>query len=87
LEEDDDDDEKEDAEAALGPSTSEQALSASQLSENQPLLGRTLSRSRSRRRRGSVGPHGDATVTQAILMVRYFPFSSGFRYYNILRSS
>jgi proton-coupled amino acid transporter len=82
-----DDEEKEDAEAALGPSTSERALSASYVSENQPLLGRTLSRSRSRRRRASVGPHGDATVTQAILMVWYFSFHLFSTLKNILRSS
>ena len=44
--------------------------------ERSPLLASTLasrrshSRSRSRRRRSSVGPHGDATVAQAVLMVR-----------------
>lgn len=38
--------------------------------ERQPLLsGARRSRSRSRRRRPSVGPHGNATVTQAVLMV------------------
>lgn len=36
--------------------------------ENTPLLERSKSRSHSRRRRMSVGPHGDATVGQAILM-------------------
>ena len=35
--------------------------------ERSPLLRRSTSRSR--RRRPSVGPHGDATVTQAVLMV------------------
>ena len=44
--------------------------------ERSPLLASTLarrgsqSRSRSRRRRSSVGPHGDATVAQAVLMER-----------------
>ena len=40
-------------------------------SETSPLLERPhISRSRSRRRAASVGPHGDATVTDAVLMVR-----------------
>ncbi|KAH9944868.1 transmembrane amino acid transporter protein-domain-containing protein [Amylocystis lapponica] len=39
-------------------------------SERSPLLPRSPhSRSRSRRRASSIGPHGDATVTQAILML------------------
>ena len=38
--------------------------------ERSPLLQRSqTSRSRSRRRMSSVGPHGDATVTDAVLMV------------------
>ena len=38
--------------------------------ETTPLLGRSASRSKSRRRRTlSEGPHGDATVLQAVLMV------------------
>ncbi|TCD64918.1 neutral amino acid transporter [Steccherinum ochraceum] len=41
--------------------------------ERSPLLrsatSQSVSRSRSRRRRGSVGPHGDATVPQAVLML------------------
>ncbi|THH28324.1 hypothetical protein EUX98_g5859 [Antrodiella citrinella] len=37
--------------------------------ERSPLLRSATSRSHSRRRRGSVGPHGDATVTQAVLML------------------
>ncbi|KAF7374408.1 Aa-trans domain-containing protein [Mycena sanguinolenta] len=62
LEEDEDDDE-EDEESAPGPS------------EQAPLLGsrslsRSMSRTRSRRRRmSSVGPHGNATVPQAVLML------------------
>jgi solute carrier family 36 (proton-coupled amino acid transporter) len=36
------------------------------VTERSPLLRRSTSR----RRRASVGPHGDATVTQAVLMVR-----------------
>ena len=38
-------------------------------SERSPLISRAKSRSASRRRK-SIGPHGDATVGQAILMVR-----------------
>lgn len=38
--------------------------------ETTPLLARSTSRSKSRRRRTlSEGPHGDATVLQAVLMV------------------
>ena len=38
--------------------------------EHSPLLQRShMARSRSRRRISSVGPHGDATVTDAVLMV------------------
>ncbi|KAL6302481.1 transmembrane amino acid transporter protein-domain-containing protein [Sparassis latifolia] len=40
--------------------------------ERSPLLPRSAhsrSLSKSRRRRGSIGPHGDATVTQAVLML------------------
>ncbi|KAF9243462.1 amino acid transporter [Melanogaster broomeanus] len=38
--------------------------------ETQPLLKQTdRARSRSRRRAASIGPHGDATVTQAVLML------------------
>jgi solute carrier family 36 (proton-coupled amino acid transporter) len=82
LEEDDDEDKEEDEEAPRipGPSASfapDGELSASQLSEQQPLLGSKLSRSRSRskRRRASLGPHGDATVTQAVLMVILYHLS------------
>ena len=40
--------------------------------ESQPLLkARSPSRSRSRRRAASVGPRGDASVTQAVLMVGF----------------
>lgn len=38
---------------------------AHKATERSPLLRRTTSR----RRRASVGPHGDATVTQAVLML------------------
>ena len=43
--------------------------------ERSPLLrsATSHSRSRSRRRQRSVGPHGDATVTQAVLMVCSIP--------------
>lgn len=46
-------------------------------SETAPLLGHKIvstvrSRSRSKRRATSPGPHGNATVTQAVLMVRIF---------------
>ena len=41
----------------------------SKATERSPLLKRSTVRSRSRRRMSSVGPHGDATVTDAILMV------------------
>jgi hypothetical protein len=42
-----------------------------EVAERTPLLNRSVSRSisRSRRRRHSIGPHGNATVTQAVLMV------------------
>jgi proton-coupled amino acid transporter len=75
LEDDDDEEKEEDEEATFvaGPSgtSPDGDLSASQLSEQRPLLGSRPSRSmsRSRRRRASLGPHGDATVTQAVLMV------------------
>ncbi len=44
-----------------------------EISERAPLLSRDSKRSlsRSRRRRSSVGPHGDATVTQAVLMASH----------------
>ena len=66
LEEDEDDDRVADEEAEAG------ALVRPEVSEHQPLLGGSkLSRSmsRSRRRRMSVTEHGDATVTEAVLMV------------------
>ena len=44
---------------------------AHKATERSPLLMRSpAARSRSRRRMSSVGPHGDATVTDAILMVK-----------------
>ncbi|TBU62928.1 transmembrane amino acid transporter protein-domain-containing protein [Dichomitus squalens] len=47
-----------------------QISAAHKASERSPLLQRSqTSRSRSRRRLSSVGPHGDATVTDAVLML------------------
>ena len=43
---------------------------ANKATERSPLLRRTRSRSRSHHRRASAG-HGDATVTQAVLMVSW----------------
>ena len=66
LEEDEDDDRVADEESAAQRAES---------SERQPLLGGSglsRSRSRSRRRRMSVTAHGDATVTEAVLMVIAF---------------
>jgi len=77
LEEDEDDkDEEEEGGEVAGPSpsfTPDASLPVSESVEQTPLLKQTSpyrSRSRSRRsRRMSIGPHGDATVTQAVLMV------------------
>jgi solute carrier family 36 (proton-coupled amino acid transporter) len=69
LEEDDDDDKFEDEEATIraGPS---QLAARIVVDESQPLLkAQSPSRSRSRKRAASVGSHGDASVTQAVLMV------------------
>jgi hypothetical protein len=52
-----------------GALTQDPELSASQISEHEPLLGSARTRARSKRR--SVGPHGNATTTQAILMVNF----------------
>ncbi|OJA18949.1 hypothetical protein AZE42_09772 [Rhizopogon vesiculosus] len=65
--EEEDEDRLEDEEATIraGPSEIEDSTV---VDESQPLLkGRSSSRSRSRRRAASVGPHGDASVTQALL--------------------
>jgi solute carrier family 36 (proton-coupled amino acid transporter) len=76
LEEEEDEDKVADEEGAAEISStaaSQLHLShLSEISESTPLLqtASSLSRSRSRRRRMSIGPHGDATVTQAVLMVR-----------------
>lgn len=65
--EDDEEDKEEDVEQNVAGPSSE---GLSDAAETTPLL-RSGSRSRShtRRRRSSVGPHGNATVTQAVLMV------------------
>lgn len=68
LEEDEDEDKDEDDLPIPVPSAS--ALEAGHqiaVSERTPLIQRTMTRSK--RRRMSVGPTGDATVTQAVLMV------------------
>jgi proton-coupled amino acid transporter len=72
LEEDEDEEKEEDEEQIAGTSSLTPApLRQPEMSESTPLLQTTSkSRSRSRRRRMSIGPHGDATVTQAVLMVR-----------------
>lgn len=71
LEEDDEDAKESDEETIA-------ALQAAGLESGQPeptesthLLGSSRSRSRSRRRRNSVAAQGNATVTQAVLMVSY----------------
>lgn len=67
--EDDEDEDKEDDEE-LGEGREADELPSAGLSERTPLVGGiTRSRSRSRRRRMSVDGHGNATVTQAVLMV------------------
>ncbi|KAH7884389.1 amino acid transporter [Phlebopus sp. FC_14] len=63
LEEDEDKAEDEETLVRPGPS-----LIAEAVDETQPLL-KQVKRSRSRSRRPSLGPHGDATVTQAVLML------------------
>ncbi|KAL0068784.1 hypothetical protein AAF712_004113 [Marasmius tenuissimus] len=73
--EEDEEDEKDDEEQPIAGSSTGATPSAGfgDVSEASPLLGgsktRSVSRSRSRRRAGSVGPHGNATVTQAVLML------------------
>ncbi|KAL0564129.1 hypothetical protein V5O48_017925 [Marasmius crinis-equi] len=72
LEEDEEDEDKDDEEQPVaGSSTGAPSAGFGDVSEQSPLLGgsKTRSRSRSRRRGGSVGPHGNATVTQAVLML------------------
>jgi hypothetical protein len=69
LEEDEDEDGAQDEEASQ-PSSSRRHLSfsADELAEGTPLL-KSRSLSRSRRRSRSLVGHGDASVTQAVLMV------------------
>ena len=61
-------------------------------SEHEPLLTRAASKrsisKTMRRRRSSAGPHGDATVTQAVLMVflLFFTHQSKFSYMNLSAS-
>ncbi|KAF7966035.1 hypothetical protein HWV62_40435 [Athelia sp. TMB] len=75
LEEDDEDYKEEDEEEALSPPDPSSSLLPTGLSgesnERAPLLGSTgRARSHSRRRRMSTaGQHGDATMTQAVLML------------------
>ena len=70
--EEDEEKEEDEEEAAETSNLTATPLHLSEMSESTPLLQATSrSRSRSRRRRMSVGPHGDATVTQAVLMVRH----------------
>ncbi|KII85114.1 hypothetical protein PLICRDRAFT_45235 [Plicaturopsis crispa FD-325 SS-3] len=70
LEEDEDDDkEDEDEGVAAASLANAETGQAGADAERQPLLAHSRSRSRSRRRRLSVAEHGDATVTQAILML------------------
>ena len=69
MEEEDED--KDIDEVAAGPSSLrlDAEVPPSEVAERTPLLkSDARSRSRSRRRRMSIGPHGDATVTQAVLM-------------------
>ncbi|EGO25072.1 amino acid transporter [Serpula lacrymans var. lacrymans S7.9] len=70
LEEDEEEDRlaDEEADAHAGPSGASALAQSIGADENQPLLS-SKPRSRSRRRAASVGPHGDATMTQAILML------------------
>ncbi|KAG6919207.1 hypothetical protein DXG01_008505 [Tephrocybe rancida] len=70
LEEDEDDKEEEEEEEEARLAGAEISTGLPDINEESPLLGRrSLSRSRTRRRRNSVGPSGTATVTQAALML------------------
>ena len=76
--EEDSDEEKDDEESAVArPSSAlfDPDEGLHEVAERTPLLSRSVSRSisRSRRRRHSIGPHGNATVTQAVLMVCLLP--------------
>ncbi|KAF8896081.1 transmembrane amino acid transporter protein-domain-containing protein [Infundibulicybe gibba] len=72
LEEDEEEKEDDEEQTVAGPSSSV-SRGLPDTAETTPLLGNTASRrsrSRTRRRRNSVGgPHGNATVTQAVLML------------------
>ncbi|KAG7089222.1 hypothetical protein E1B28_010923 [Marasmius oreades] len=72
LEEDEEEEKDDEEQPVPGPSRGDVPPSAGfgDVSESAPLLGKRRSVSRSKsRRRGSVGPHGNATVTQAVLML------------------
>lgn len=73
LEEEEEEKSDEDLEQATRPGPSHLATGLPDAGEDSPLLGggKATSRSRSamRRRASSVGPHGNATVTQAVLML------------------
>ncbi|KIK10232.1 hypothetical protein K443DRAFT_670855 [Laccaria amethystina LaAM-08-1] len=72
LEEDEDEGKDDDEEATAGAPPTTFNAGLSDIAETTPLLTSSLvsrSRSRSRRRRNSVGPAGNATVTQAVLML------------------
>ena len=72
LEEEDEEDKEEDEERTIAGPSSMISTGFSNTPEETTLLLRLKSRSQVRHRRGaSVGPHqGNATVTQAVLMVR-----------------
>jgi len=77
LEEDEDDGKEDDEEATADVPSTTLTTGLSDIAETTPLLTSSsvsVSRSRSRRRRNSVGPAGNATVTQAVLMVCPFPY-------------
>ncbi|KAF5365849.1 hypothetical protein D9615_010636 [Tricholomella constricta] len=67
--EEEEEEREEDEEARAIRTSDEVAARLAAVAEDTPLLGTTRSRSRTRRRRTSVGPRGTATVTQAVLMV------------------
>ena len=77
LDEDEDEGKEDDEEADAGAPSTTLTAGLSDIAETTPLLASSSvarSRSRSRRRRNSVGPAGNATVTQAVLMVPPFPY-------------
>ncbi|KAF9466587.1 transmembrane amino acid transporter protein-domain-containing protein [Collybia nuda] len=70
LEEDDDESREEDVEQNIAGTSTSSSTNHVDTTETTPLLkNRSRSKSRSRRRGNSVGPHGNATVTQAVLML------------------